>query len=331
MLNKFINRGNDFLGTKFPIIGGAMTWVSNSILVAAISNAGGFGVLASGSMSLETLKKEIESTISLVGSHLFGVNLITMHPQLEEMIKICIELKVQYIVFAGSVALIKRDLIAILKQNNIKILCFAPSLIIAKGLIRMGIDALILEGNEAGGHIGPVSTMVLAQEILPHIIEVPIFIGGGIGNGAAIAAFLKMGAAGVQIGTKFVCAFESPAHKNFKEIFIKSQSRDALSSVQLSPDFQVIPVRAIKNKASENFMAFQMTILDEFKQGLVAKEEAQLNIEKFWVGSLKRAVVDGDIENGSLMAGQSVGMVKKEESVIDIINELIIQTKNYLI
>lgn len=325
-----IKRGNEFLGgTKFPIIGGAMTWVSDAKLVASISNEGCFGVLASGAMSPEHLGQEIELTKKLLlDNKKFGVNLITMHPQLREMIEVCLEKNIEYIVFAGSIALLKKNLIEILKENQVKILTFAPSLSIAKGLIRMGIDALILEGHEAGGHVGPVSTAVLAQEILPYLADqVPIFMAGGIGHGNLIAAFLKMGAAGVQIGTHFVCTHESRAHPNFKKAFIAANSRDAVVSVQLNKDFHVIPVRSIKNKAYDLFNEFQIQTIKEYQQGLYSKDQAQLKIEKFWAGALRKAVIDGDVENGSLMAGQSVGMVNSERSLKDLIDELITQTQ----
>src|SRR5690606_33001479 len=146
-------------------------------------------------------------------------------------------------------------------------LCFAPSLAIAKRLARLGVDALIIEGSEAGGHIGPVSTSVLAQEILPNLREIPIFVAGGIGRGEAIAAYLEMGASGCQLGTRFVCAEESIAHNNFKQLFIRSNARDALPSVQYDPDFPVIPVRAITNRATDEFMRFQKQTVERLRSG----------------------------------------------------------------
>ena len=322
-LEKNIRRGCDFLLCKrFPIICGAMTWVSDAKLVSAICNAGCFGVLASGSMEAQNLEDEIIKTKTITNES-FGVNLITMHPQLLQMIDVCLDNNIQYIVFAGSTGAIKKDTFDRIKSCGAKIICFAPSLIIAKGLIKWGVDALILEGSEAGGHIGPVSTTVLAQEILPFISEVPVFIGGGIGSGNMIKSFINMGASGVQLGTKFVCSYESSAHPKFKEAFISASSRDAVASIQLDKDFKVIPVRALKNKASEDFIEFQKLVINEYKNGIMTKESAQLKIEKYWAGSLKRAVIDGDVECGSLMAGQSVGMVYKEQSVNDIIEELL--------
>ncbi len=320
-------RGRDFLGAKYAILGGAMTWVSERHLVAAISNAGGFGVLASGSMSPDLLRAEIAATQALT-SQPFGVNLITLHPQLLDLIDVCAEKKVSHIVLAGGLP--PGDAIARIKAAGAKVVCFAPALVIAKKLVRSGVDALVIEGSEAGGHIGPVSLNVLAQEILPHVREVPIFVAGGLGRGEAIAAFLEMGAAGVQLGTRFVCASESIAHPNFKQAFIRAAAREAVPSVQVDPRFPVIPVRALRNAASDKFMAVQREVIAQFETGELSKEEAQLKIEHFWAGALRRAVVDGNIEEGSLMAGQSVGMVTKIQPTADIIAELVEQAVAYL-
>jgi len=320
-----ISRGNNFLSSKFPIIGGAMTWVSDASLVSSISNNGCFGVLASGNLDTFTLSEEIKKTKALLeADKKFGVNLITLHPKISEMIDVCIANSVEYVVFAGSIRELKKEWIMRLKNNNIKIFAFAPSLLIAKGLIKIGVDALIIEGNEAGGHIGPVSTVVLAQEIIPHLKnEIPIFIGGGIGHGSIINLFLKMGATGVQIGTHFVCSEESNAHINFKNAFISANSRDSVVSHQVDKEFPIIPVRSIKNKAHDDFYRFQMEVISQYKNGIIKKEDASLKIEKFWVGALKKAVIDGDIENGSLMAGQSVGMISSIMPMKKIINSLI--------
>lgn len=301
-----------------------MSWVSEHNLVAAISNAGGFGVIACGSMSPSMLEEEIKATQKLTNKT-FGVNLITMHPELDQLIEICNKNNVTHVVLAGGLP--KAAMIEKLKQANTKVLGFAPALVIAKKLTKMGIDGIIIEGMEAGGHIGPVSTIVLAQEIIPVLKdEVPIFVAGGIARGEAIAQFLKMGAAGCQLGTKFVCAHESIAHDNFKNLFIKSQARDTITSPQLDPNFPVIPVRAIANKGTSEFLEIQRKAIADYNQGILSKEEAQLMIEKFWAGALKRAVIDGDVEFGSVMAGQSVGMVTEKQSAEEIINELIEQT-----
>lgn len=323
-LSNIWQKGHKLLGTKYAILGGAMSWVSEHNLVAAISNAGGFGVIACGAMGPELLDKEIKATKSLTNLP-FGVNLITMHPQLDQLMEVCKENKVSHVVLAGGLP--KSSMIDTLKNAGIKVIAFAPALVIAKKLVKMGIDAIVIEGMEAGGHIGPVSTIVLAQEILPELKDVvPIFVAGGIGKGAAIANFLKMGAAGCQLGTRFVCSHESIAHENFKNVFMKSQARDTVVSQAIDPNFQVIPVRAIANKGTEEFNLAQKKAIEEYQSGRVSKEEAQLMIEHFWAGALRRAVIDGDIEFGSVMAGQSVGMVDKIQSVAEILEQLVKET-----
>ena len=197
-------------------------------------------------------------------------------------------------------------------------------------MIQNGVDALILEGNEAGGHIGPVSINVLVQEILPHIKEVPIFVAGGIGRGEMILKFLQLGASGCQIGTRFVCADESIAHEKFKNIFIKSEARNAQVSIKIDERLPVIPVRAIENEATQDFINEQKKLLSLVEKQKISLKDAQLSIEHFWAGSLRRAVIDGDVEKGSLMAGQSVSLVKKMQTVEEIIRELVEQMENQI-
>lgn len=326
-LDELSRRGTDFLGTRYAILGGAMSWVSERNLVSALSNAGGFGVIACGAMTPDLLDAEITATKALTDKP-FGVNLITMHPDLDALIGVCKKHAVTHVVLAGGLP--KSASIAAIKDFGAKVICFAPAQVIAKKLMRAGTDALVIEGMEAGGHIGPVATSVLAQEILPEVKDVPIFVAGGIGRGEAIATYLQMGAAGVQLGTRFVCATESIAHENFKKLFIRSNARDAIPSVQVDPDFPVIPVRAISNKATDHFTRFQHEVIAQFRSGELDKEEAQLKIEHFWAGALRRAVMDGDVENGSVMAGQSVGLVKEIQPVKTIIEELAGQAEAYL-
>jgi enoyl-[acyl-carrier protein] reductase II len=319
-LDRLWRRGRDFLGTRYALMGGAMTWVSERTLVAAISEGGGFGVLACGAMKPDRLAEEIRGTAARTRNP-FGVNLIVMHPELEGLADACIAEKVSHVVLAGglpSTAIIKK-----LKDGGAKVMTFLPAAVVAKKMIRAGIDAFVTEGAEAGGHIGAVSTSVLAQEILPEVREVPVFVAGGIGRGEAIASYLEMGAAGCQLGTRFVCATESIAHPKFKHAFIRASARDAMPSQQLDPRFPVIPVRALVNKATERFLDTQRQVIDRFNRGEIARGEAQLAIEHFWAGALRRAVVDGDVDTGSLMAGQSVGMVTREQPVAEILEELV--------
>lgn len=324
-LADLMKRGTDFLGSKVAVICGAMSWVSERNLVSAVSNAGGFGLIACGAMTPELLDREIAATKALTDKP-FGVNLITMHPQLFDLIDVCNRHDVGHVVLAGGLP--PRGSIEAIKANGAKLICFAPALALAKKLHRSGVDALVIEGMEAGGHIGPVATGVLAQEILPEMAaELPIFVAGGIGHGEAIAAYLEMGAAGVQLGTRFACATESIAHANFKKAFFRASARDAVASVQVDPRLPVIPVRALKNAGTEAFTAKQREVALLLDEGKVDMGEAQLQIEHYWAGALRRAVIDGDVDNGSLMAGQSVGMVTREEPVAEIIATLMAETR----
>jgi enoyl-[acyl-carrier protein] reductase II len=319
-LSAAMARGTALLGSELAILGGAMSWVSERNLVSAISNAGGFGVIACGAMTPELLDAEIAATRALTDRP-FGVNLITMHPALNDLIATCGRHGVSHIVLAGGLP--PAGSVEAIKATGAKLLAFAPTIVMGKRLIRHGVDALIIEGTEAGGHIGPVSTSVLAQEILPVLKdEVPVFVAGGIGHGEAIAAYLRMGAAGVQLGTRFVCASESIAHPNFKRAFIQAAARDAVASVQIDPRLPVIPVRALKNEGTAAFTAKQREVADALDAGRIDMHEAQMQIEHYWAGALRRAVIDGDVETGSVMAGQSVGMVSREEPVAAIIAEL---------
>jgi len=319
-LKRLMQRGRDFLGCESAVLGGAMSWISERNLVSALSNAGAFGVIACGAMMPDLLDIEIAETKKRTTKP-FGVNLITMHPALSELIDVCASHKVSHVVLAGGLP--PPGSIDRIKGNGAKLICFAPALALAKKLIRSGVDALVIEGMEAGGHIGPVSTSVLAQEILPPLsAELPIFVAGGIGHGGLIAGYLEMGAAGVQLGTRFVCATECIAHPNFKKAFIRASARDAITSVQIDPRLPVIPVRALKNREMESFAAKQRQVADLLDKGEVEMAEAQLQIEHYWAGALRRAVIEGDIEAGSVMAGQSVGMVKNEAPAADILKQL---------
>ena len=319
-LTELMQRGTDLLGSETAIMCGAMSWVSERNLVSAISNAGGFGVIACGAMTPELLDTEIIETKKRT-TRPFGVNLITMHPDLMKLIETCGNHNVTHVVLAGGLP--PKGSLEAIKEIGAKVICFAPAMALAKKFIRSRVDAIVIEGMEAGGHIGPVSTSVLAQEILPELAnEIPIFVAGGIGRGEAIASYLEMGASGVQLGTRFVCAHESIAHPDFKKAFMRGNARDAITSVQVDPRLPVIPVRALKNKGTEEFTKKQIEVAKLLDAGEIEMGEAQLQIEHFWAGALRKAVIDGDVESGSVMAGQSVGMVKAEESVADIVKSL---------
>jgi len=321
-LDRLWKPGCDFLGSKVAILGGAMSWVSERNLVSAISNAGGFGVIACGAMSPERLEEEIVATQALTQCP-FGVNLITMHPQLDALVDVCLAHNVTHIVLAGGVptgATIRK-----IRDGGARVIGFAPALALGKRLVKMGIEALVIEGSEAGGHVGPVSLNVLAQEILPFIRDVPVFVAGGLGRGDAILSYLEQGAAGAQLGTLFAASTESIAHENFKKAFMRANARDAVTSVQLDERFPVIPVRGLSNEGSRRFLKHQAETLQKFQNGDLDKEAAQLEIEHFWAGALRRAVIEGNVDDGSVMAGQSVGMVKEIRPVAEIISTLVDQ------
>ncbi|HUZ65503.1 MAG TPA: nitronate monooxygenase, partial [Acetobacteraceae bacterium] len=321
-LDRLWARGAAFLGCEVAIMGGAMSWVSERHLVSAISNAGGFGVIACGAMGPDLLAAEIAGTQALTDRP-FGVNLITMHPQLDDLVRVCLEARVGHVVLAGGIP--PGGAVRAVKDGGVKLICFAPALVLARRLARSGADALVIEGSEAGGHIGPVSLTVLAQEILPHIRDIPVFVAGGLGRGEAILSYLEMGAAGAQLGTRFAAATESIAHPKFKQAFFRANARDALPSIQLDSRFPVIPVRGLVNAGTAAFLAHQAEVIRKFQDGALTREAAQLSIEHFWAGALRRAAIDGDIEHGSVMAGQSVGMVTAEQTTADIIAELVAQ------
>ncbi len=315
-------RGRRFLGVEHAILGGAMTWVSERNLVSALSNAGGFGVIACGAMGPELLAEEISETAARTDRP-FGVNLIVMHPELRRLIETCLDRRVSHVILAGGMP--PSSAIRRLGEGGAKAICFAPTLAVARRLVRLGADAIIVEGAEAGGHVGPVATSVLVQEILPGLQDVPVFIAGGIGRGETILSYLELGASGCQLGTRFVCASESVAHPAFKKAFIRASARDAVTSVQIDPDFPVIPVRALHNKGTRLFAETQRRVIARYRAGEASQVEAQLEIEHFWAGALRRAAIDGDVEYGSLMAGQSVGMVSREQPIAEIVDELIDQ------
>lgn len=322
-IDNLMEKGKKFLGSEYPIMCGAMAWVSDWHLASAVSNAGGFGVIAGGALPVEMLEEQIDNMFKATDKP-FAVNLMTMHRDHLALVDLCVRKGVSHVIIAG--ALPSAEAIAKLKAGNVKVMCFAPTYALARRLVKAGVDALIIEGNEAGGHVGPVTTTVLIQEILFKMKdEVPVFVAGGIGHGKMIKKMLRMGAAGVQMGTAFVCAEECTAHENFKKAFIRASSKDAVTTFQMDPKFSVIPVRAIKNQATSDFIDVQREAISDYKAGKLTYEEAFMKVEKFWFGRLKKAVKGGDVEAGSVMAGQSVGLVKKIEPAKAIIDRLVAQ------
>lgn len=322
--DRYFKRGSDFLGCRYPFLCGAMTWVSDPKLVAAVCNAGGFACLAGGNTPVEILEKQIEETRRLT-PHPFAVNLITIAPAYKAHIELARRLKLPYVIFAGSFP--REPEVRQIKETGARVLCFASTKSIADRMTQYGCDALILEGSEAGGHIGHVSLMVLLQQILFQHEELPIFVAGGVATGRMSAHLFMMGAAGVQLGTRFAVASESCAHPKFKDFFLRAQARDAVSTPQFDSRLPVVAVRALRNKGLEEFGRLQLELIAQLDAGTLIREKAQHRVEEFWMGALRRAVQDGDIERGSMMAGQSVGLVDKIEPVAEIIQDLVRETE----
>lgn len=327
-LKKLITRGSEFLNCQYPIMCGAMTWISEPKLVSAVSNNGAFGCLAGGNAPVDILAKNIEETRSLTNKP-FAVNLITIAPAYREHLAMLKDQQLSYVIFAGSFPREKE--IAIAKASGAKVLCFASTQSIAERMIRYGADALILEGSEAGGHIGHVSTTILLQQVLFKFgNRLPIFAAGGIGTGKLIAHVMLMGAAGVQLGTRFVMTKECNVHPNFKSVFMRANARDAVSTPQYDSKLPVVAVRALKNKGMERFGQLQLELLKQMADGKIGREKAQEEVEKYWIGALRRAAIDGDVVNGSLMTGQCVGLLDKEVTIKELITELITEADSEL-
>ena len=251
-----------------------------------------------------------------------------MNPKLHDLIDVCGEKKVSHLILAGGIP--DKSVIDKIHSYGMQVFAFAPAQSIARRLFKFGIDALIIEGSEAGGHVGPVSTMVLIQDMLLNMKEYPIFVAGGIIRGEIFASMLQLGAVGCQLGTVFACCKESIAHEKFKNAFFKAHAKDAVTPIQLDKKFPVSPVRAIANIGTEEFIAEQRRVIQKFENGEVALDEGRLELEHFWAGALRRAVREGDVERGSMMAGQIVGLVKEERSIEEILDQLFREAENFL-
>ena len=301
-LNPLMKRGSDFLQCKYPILCGAMTWVSEPNLVAAVCNSGCFGCLAGGNAPTEILRQQIEQVRSLTKNP-FAVNLITIAPAYLDHLAMLKEVKVPYIIFAGSFPKEKEVLAA--KETGAKVLCFASTVSIAERMIKFGADAIILEGSEAGGHIGEQTTMTLVPQVV-DAVEIPVIAAGGIADGRGVAAAMMLGAEGVQMGTRFVAAAESIVHENYKERIIKAKDIDS----EITGMSTGHPIRVLRNQMSREYLKME-------KAGASFEE-----LEHLTLGSLRKAVVEGDVVHGSLMAGQSAGLVKKQQACEEILAEL---------
>lgn len=312
--------GRDFLGVRYPVLCGAMTWISDATLVKAVNDQGGFGCLAAGNMPGEMLAAEIEKCAKLTDKP-FAVNLVTIAPNFPAHKEAVLKSKAPVVIFAGNFP--KKNDVAQVKAAGKKAISFASTDSIADQMVRFGVDALILEGSEAGGHIGHVSLMILLQQVLFKKPDVPVFVAGGIATGRMIAHMLLMGAAGVQMGTRFVMSEECTAHPNLKQRFVRARAREAMSTPEYDKRLPIVAVRALKNKSSEEFGRLQLELIQLMNEGKIGHAEAQYRVESFWMGGLKKAAVDGDVDRGSCMAGQSVGLVDKVQPMKEIFAELI--------
>ncbi len=320
LIDQFFRRGQEFLGCRYPITCGAMTWISDYKLVGDVGEAGGFGFLAGGNTPIDLLEKEIQRVHEYTDKP-FGINLITVSPIYKEQLRLVCDMQCDIVMFAGSIP--REPEIRRAQDAGAKVICFAPTAPLALRLIKMGADALMLEGSEAGGHIGPVTLMVLLQQILFEVEDVPIFAAGGIATGRMMAHLLMMGAAGIQMGTRFVMSDECKAHPDFKETFRKAKARDAVATPQFDSRLPVIPVRALKNKGTDEFGKLQLSIMQKLKDKSIDTRQAQYEVEHFWAGALRDAAIDGDVVQGSLMAGQSVGLADKIMPICGIMEELV--------
>ena len=305
-----------------------MTWISESGLVSAMANAGAFGCLAAGNMEPALLANEIDGTRQLTDQP-FAVNLITIAPNYKAQLRLVVEKGVPFVIFAAGIP--RASDIRVAKEDGAKVLCFVSTESIAKRLIEWGADALMLEGSEAGGHIGHVSLAILLQQVLFTVDSVPVFVAGGIGSGRLIPHLLLMGAAGVQLGTRFVVTEECKTHPRFKEAFIKARARDAVGTPQVGSELHVVAVRALRNKGMIRFEDFQVELIQMIKRGTMTQKDAQVEVENYWLGALRRAVQEGDVERGSLMAGQSVGLVNRIQPLREVMSELIREAEEELV
>ncbi|WP_432205256.1 nitronate monooxygenase (plasmid) [Cetobacterium somerae] len=300
------NRICELLGIKYPIIQGAMAWISNGNLAGHVSKAGGLGIIAGGGMPPEILRQEIRKAKSITDNP-FGVNLMLMMESVAEQIDVCIEEGVKVVTTgAGNPGVYMEKL----KSAGIKVIPVVASVALAKRMEKIGADAVVAEGLEAGGHIGEITTMALATQVAREV-SIPVIVAGGIASGEQFLAALALGGEGVQVGTIFIVAHECDVHENYKRLVLKAKDRSTVTT----GNYTGHPVRVLNNK-------FSKAILELEVKG-APKEE----IEELGKGKLRLAVVDGDVENGSVMSGQVAGLVKEELSCQEIVDKLMTELK----
>lgn len=292
------NRLCELLGIEYPVIQGGMAWVATAELAAAVSNGGGLGLIAAGGAPADVVREQIRKCRELTDKP-FGVNVMLMSPFAEEVMQVVIEEKPAVVATgAGNPGKFMQDL----KDAGIKVLPVIASVAMAQKMEKMGADAVICEGTEAGGHIGEITTMCLTPQIV-DAVSIPVVAAGGIADARGAVAAFALGADGIQVGTRFICSEECIAHENYKQAVLKAKDRDAVVTGRTTG----APVRALKNKLTKEY--------DRLEKSNASFEE----IEQLGVGGLRRAFQEGDVKMGSLMAGQSAAMVKKIEPCADII------------
>lgn len=292
---------NQILGTEFPIMQGGMAQVATGAFAAAVSNAGALGIIGTGAMNGEMMRKEIETAKSLTDKP-FGVNLMMMNPDVEEMAQIIAEEKPSVVTTgAGNPG----KYVKMWKEQGIKVIPVVSSVALAKRLEREGVDAIIAEGTESGGHIGELTTMVLLPQVADAVF-VPVIGAGGIASGRQMKAAEILGAVGVQIGTVLLGSEECPIHANYKNALIKAKDRATVVTGRSVG----VPVRVLKNGMTRDYL--------ELEQSGAEKME----LEKFTLGALRRAVHEGDVDRGSLMAGQDASYIKEIRPLRVILEEM---------
>lgn len=298
-------RITELLGIEYPIIQGGMAWVAEYHLAAAVSNAGGLGLIGTASAPAEWVREQIREAKKLTDKP-FGINIMMISPYADEVAKVAVEEGVAVITTgAGS----PEKYIKMWKEAGIKVIPVVASVAMAKRMQRCGVDALVAEGTEAGGHIGENTTMVLVPQVV-DAVEIPVIAAGGIADGRGIAAAFMLGAEGVQIGTRFVVTEEAQVHENYKECILKARDIDSRVTGRSTGH----PVRALRNKMTKEYL--------EKEQAGATFEE----LEHLTLGGLRRAVVDGDVQSGSVMAGQIAGMIKEKLTCQEVIQKLVSQT-----
>ena len=302
-------RITDLLGIEYPIIQGGMAWVAEHHLAAAVSEAGGFGLIGAASAPAEIVREEIRKAKALTDKPL-GVNIMLLNPNSEEVAKVVVEEGVKAVTTgAGN----PEKFIPMFKEAGIKVIPVVASVAMAKRMERYGADAVVAEGMEAGGHIGSQTTMALIPQVV-DAVDIPVIAAGGIGDGRGFAAVTMLGAEAVQMGTRFVVADESIVHDNYKDRIVKAKDIDTV----VTGLYTGHPIRVLRNQMTKEYLKLE-------ESGAPFEE-----LEKLTLGALRKAVMDGDIKNGSVMAGQIAGLVHKRQSCKEIIEEIMREAESLL-